>query len=208
MKKHRLGRFVAVVAIVLASLGGSLASPAAANHEFVNPHWRSWEQPQVTTPTCYYFGSRINYCSMVADAVSYWSNGGGFDKGFAGAIPQQISRRCEGRFGYVNVCFVDKTLPQLQGKDGWAYPYTYSFNGDGHAAAVLIYVCGNCGQFGVSDADWATATLRHEMGHALGLGHNTTDPGCIMYDPFPAGSLGPPCQTDIDHMRNQYQHGD
>lgn len=189
----------------------STAPPAAANHEFDFPHWRSGTYPVVKTPSCYVWGNTTNFCAIVEDAAYFWQDRG-FTQGYTPPMPQTGYPRCDNiPFNSINVCFVDATHAGLNGNVGYTHPYSWDFNGDpNHMSAAQIFICANCGVPGNTqqqNINYMKATLRHEMGHALGLGH-VQDTTCLMNEGSLFIGINDTCQHDKDAMAAMYQHAD
>jgi hypothetical protein len=164
-----------------------------ADHAWSLPHWRQDVYPAVTTPGCYY-----NWCDQIADAAYYWQDRG-YYKGFTPPLPRNDWPYCESRISYINVCFVNYGDPRLNGNIGYTTVTNRENQGDpAHTAGAMIFVCGNC-------SNWERqATMRHEMGHALGLNRTFVSWECVMHEPVYVN--GETCSHDITAMQETYSY--
>jgi hypothetical protein len=211
-----------LVALTLAALAGlapitSPISPATAHHEWDFPHWRATTHPVVRTPSCYVWGNPTNFCDIVADAAYFWQDRG-FWRGYTPPLPKTGYTRCDNvAWDTINVCFVDKAHEGLRDPATGVYGigrfvyWTYDFMGEPqHLSAVQVFICANCQTEGTSyqaHINQMKVTLRHEMGHALGLGHTYEERDCIMNAPTVyVGVHEGTCQHDIDSMVAMYNH--
>lgn len=190
--RNRTRAAIGILTLALLITGlGPAAPPAAADHANDPGHWRSGVYPIVTVPYC-----AGNGCELVQDAAYFWQNRG-YTKGFTPPLPR-TGYDCNPNWNEISVCFVDYSNPVLQGNLGITHRSTYPWD-LAHMGWAQIFVCGNC-------SGWdQQATLRHEMGHALGLGH-TGDPNCVMHDPVYI--LGETCWHDHWQMATMYNHRD
>lgn len=178
----------------------STAPPASAHHAWPNgtfSHFKASTYPRIRTPTCYYWGNSTNYCQVVEEAAYYWQDRG-FDRGFTGPLPTTGYTRCDNNTsGSINICFVSYGDPLLEGHKGIAKVYNFgNLNGDyAHTHSAQIFICGTC------TLDEQRILLRHEIGHALGLDHHLTNPGCMMHDPIYVMPWEG-CADDINHLRS------
>lgn len=195
--------FGALVALMLIAV--PLAMPASADHTHPNPpigHWGNGFSPELVLDSSPGYGVHF---ANVQDAAGYWQDTG-FINGFRNLFsPVFENNGCGEKGGAVKVCEVsvfDSRVPP--GYDGYTYnhwvcdlpsPCNYT---QVHIYAVTIFV-----RAGLSDYR-RQQIYRHEMGHAVGLGH-TLDPNCVMRSDANV-PLGYRCQHDIDSMRDLYYY--
>lgn len=181
-------RFRAVFGgLIFALLLPLFASPASANHEFDHGYW-------TRPPIVVYDGQ---FAGNVQDAAYYWQDRG-FEFGYYPPLPMWShgGQYCTATWdGYINVCSIPRWILQPYcdfACDGVAQT---TWIGDGQIKGAWVLVADDL------SPSRRQAVFRHEMGHALGLGH-WNDPSCVMHRDAPV--LGETCQHDRDAMKAMY----
>jgi hypothetical protein len=136
----------------------------------VATHWGHDFRPLITA-NCAAFSGTL--CTYTADAEQFWYRNGFWP----GWRPGNAWRGCGPWRGWVTVCTVSRSqIPA--GKHGVTWHY-YVNNPTTHLDANVVYICADCGLYSTQLRD----VVRHEYGHAIGLGHTRTYPS-IMADPI------------------------
>lgn len=186
-----------VVAVAVAVVVASAAIPAAADHTDGQRHWGHGFRPYVSTD-CGAFGGRL--CDFTSAAERAWSEAG-YGNGWNVGGPYY---GCSLASGWIRICVVAKGDPDVpQGKQGVAITFHVQ-NPTWHADRVLIKICGSCGtatSTGSYTSPQLASLVKHEYGHAIGLGH-TTASGSVMRDPFSDGAG--PGGHDPGSLRSMY----
>jgi len=154
MKRPIRGLMVAMT-LILGSMVSSPA-PASASHEFYHGYWPSTSHPGVANS----FYSLPD--DVIMDAAYFWQDNG-FTNGYTPPLPAGSWDDCGGHSGWINVCAVDPSDSGLQGKVGRTTVLTNNLA----IEWSRIFIANN-----QSNAS-RQRILRHEFGHAIGLGHNT-----------------------------------
>lgn len=177
-----------VLVLAIAALGMVHATPAQAHHGLVH-----WDRPPIVI-------SDGKFDANVQDAAYFWQ-----DRGFPGyypPLPQKptpAGSYCANNYtGYITVCTVSRSIVQTYCGvpcDGYSWAYikpntTNIINGS------YILVADDLTPYRRQQI-W-----RHEMGHALGMGHTNTNT-CVMRIDANV-PLGDGCPEDIWHLDAMY----
>lgn len=176
--KHRLGRLVATLALVVGTLAAS-PTAAHANHANVLGHWN--QPPLVVT------NSNPVYDSLIQDAAFYWQDVA-FFRGYYPPLPsKEAANSCENpNVGRIVVCMVAPNDVGHLGAGNRGNTRTTKYgDGSGHILGQIIYV-----STGLTGSDMQN-TMRHEFGHALGLHHYDGAGHPVACDVMNASACGP-----------------
>lgn len=185
--KHRLGRIVAVLALMFASIGVA-TTPASAHHQW-DFGW--WDRAP-------YVAWDGQYASNIQDGAYYWQDRG-FSYGYVPPLPgyNHGGVSC-GTFWdrYINACTVPRNVVESycgQVCNGWTQTNWYS---GGRLLGGFILIADDL------YPELRQTTWRHEFGHAIGLGEWWNDSSCVMYPA--ANVLGETCGHDWDAVDEMY----
>jgi hypothetical protein len=186
--KHPVRAALAAAALLLLGSLGAGLSPAVADHydsstfgqaNKYGGHWYYTSAPGVGT-------SNLSWASIIQDAAYFWQDNGAPHSGYTPAPTMPAGGANCGstpRSGWIDVCPVlwnDANLDYgaKRGKSViWAYPSNQ------HIDAVKVYI--NSGLTGSERQN----VMRHEFGHAIGLGHQGGDGPNGNCDPPPTGGV-------------------
>lgn len=185
MRKLRLILAMLTVAVLPVIVS---ASPAQANHDFDNGRWNH-------APAVAWDG---NYAGNIQDAAYYWQ-----DRKFDGYIPplpgwNHGGANCATFYpGYINVCTVPRYVVEAY-CGGVCNGHTrVRFNWPNDIIDAFVLIADDLYP-GLRQSTW-----RHEMGHAIGLGHVASwETNCVMHPN--ANVLGETCQHDLNAMELMY----
>lgn len=180
MKKVR-----AIIAALAVAFAGTVmvgASPAQANHDNDFGHWN--QPPLVVNATPGVWDD------IIQDAAYYWQDNA-FYRGYYPPLPHNNGAGCVAFVGTITVCIVDQysyflNYGTLAGK---IEPKLYN-DGSGHIESMYLYISSALTGYE------RQLTMRHEFGHALGLGHYDRDgttghvTTCTIMNTNPCGLYG------------------
>lgn len=157
MKKLLIG----VIVAALAGLASIVApAPALANHDNDFGHWN--QPPLVVTKAGFGFDG------IIQDAAYYWQDVA-FFRGYYPPLPhREGSSFCDPNVGRITVCLVPPGNFWLGGGLGKIWPTFYQ-DGSNHISSMVIYIDDSL------TGALRQVVMRHEFGHALGLGHYNRD---------------------------------
>jgi hypothetical protein len=193
MRAARVLAAVAFAALTLVPLAA--ATPAGADtYSYGEGGTADWGHGFKPWPDAYCTDQTGTMCSLTAGARTAWSSHG-YPNGFQA---ESTGHGCEYEKGWIKVC--ETTRASLQAINGCNYSTVIG-------CTVATYKPGTGpGESGVNFLDFAKIQLckdcamtpalaqndaTHEYGHALGLGHATTDTAAIMYPVLPATPKSP-----------------
>lgn len=156
MRRFRLRLALAGLAALLL-MPTTLAAPAAANHDNDFGHWN--QPPLVVTK------AGFAWDSVIQDAAYYWQDVA-FFRGYYPPLPhREGSSECDPEIGRITVCVVPPGNFWLGGGLGKIWPTHYQ-DGSNHISTMVIYIDDSL------TGALRQIVMRHEFGHALGLGHH------------------------------------
>lgn len=179
---------IVVLSVALAAALTRLL-PAAATESAIS-HWPSDQRELIVVDHT----GQAGWETATATAVGRW-NAAGADVHLTWAAGDGS---CDEDGPRIAFCLVEGS--ELKGYVEYEALTTPSTSADGHANGVFIEACADCGLTELARQVVAT----HEIGHALGLTHNTRF-GSVM---FPTGSTGELDTTDSAELRELYAHDD
>lgn len=148
-----------------------LATPAGASHQNGYSHWGHGWRPAVLAP-------QSSIWPYTSDAELMWPSYG-YPNGFCvgscpwWATPANCSDNNQWVGGGIKVCWHPPGTGMLRWANGRTLPH---YTSQGHITAMRVWICDSCW------TDVFTIT-RHEYGHAIGLGHDTTASVGLMRQP-------------------------
>lgn len=153
-------RFRMVIAALAVAIAGTVVgvTPAHAIHDNDFGHWN--QPPLVVTKAGFAFDS------IIQDAAYYWQDTA-FYRGYYPPLPhREGSSACGPDVGRIVICLVPPGNSWLGGGQGKIWPTEYG-DGSRHISSMVIYIDDSL------TGALRQAVMRHEFGHALGLGHYT-----------------------------------
>ena len=159
MRRFRLRLALAGLAALLL-MPTTLAAPAAADHDNDYGHWN--QPPLVVTK------AGFAWDSVIQDAAFYWQDHA-FYRGYYPPLPHREGAfSCDPNVGRIVVCAVPPGNFWLGGALGKVWPTHYQ-DGSNHIESMVIYIDDSL------TGAMLQVVMRHEFGHALGLGHYNRD---------------------------------
>lgn len=156
--RHRIRAVIGGLITVLL-LPVFAVAPASATHDNDFGHWN---QPPLVVTTAPAFWDGI-----IQDAAYYWQDIA-FFRGYYPPLPHREDNACVNRVGRITICLANPGSAELTENGivgiGRIVPSLYP-DGSGHIQGMVIYIDATL------DPVTRQRTMRHEFGHALGLGH-------------------------------------
>lgn len=172
-----LKRLMLIMALALGSFGLA-ATPASADHTNVLGHWG----PYGYDPTVWSVDQ-----SLSSDSINFWANRFGPQSG------NNYGNGCTSPgVGSINICYNSGSVPS--GAAGVAYVHQTQDANGWHIRTAHIHIVPGL------DPTLRMWVIRHEMGHAVGLGHTYSGPS-VMNEVIRQGTTN---QHDHDAMYTMY----